>query len=92
MRHGEGRDPRSGAGLFSLDDAFVVGVGCDLVGGWFLGRALLTKPVVVRERAATRVGVSPPAMAGMIASQVDGEFGLVVLALALQTRAWSRGQ
>jgi hypothetical protein len=71
----------------SLDDAFVVGVACDLMGGWFLGRGLLAKPVEVAERAANIVGASPPVMAGLIRARADGEFGLSTLALGFVLQA-----
>jgi len=45
--------------LLSIDDLFAVGVGCDLLGGWYLGRGLLVKPVEVVDRAATVTGANP---------------------------------
>jgi hypothetical protein len=73
--------------IVSLDDVFVVGVGCDLVGGWFLARGLLVNPVEVRERAASLTGGSPPVMAGMIRSKAEGEFGLAALTLGFLLQA-----
>jgi hypothetical protein len=73
--------------LISIDDAFVVGVSCDLVGGVFLARGLLAKPVKIAERASTIVGASPPVMAGLIKARADGEFGIAALALGFLLQA-----
>lgn len=73
--------------LISVDATFTVGVGCDLVGGFYLARGLLTKPVEIAERSATLLGHSPPVMAGLIKAKAEGEFGIAALALGFLLQA-----
>jgi hypothetical protein len=71
----------------SIEDLFMVGVGCDLVGGLFLARGLLISPVEVVDRAERFAGGNPVAMAGQIKSKADGEFGIVTLAVGFLLQA-----
>ncbi len=71
----------------SVDDLFTVGVGLDLVGGYFLGRGLLVQPIEIKRRSSAVIGHNPATMAGLIGSRADAEVGVAGLVAGFSIQA-----
>jgi hypothetical protein len=63
----------------AVADLFVVGLGFDLVGGWFLARGLIARPGIIVQRNATFLGSSAPGAFAAAEDRVDGQFGVAAL-------------
>jgi hypothetical protein len=75
--------------MFSLADLFTIGVGFDLLGGFFLGRGLLASPKeIVRRVGDKRFGGGSPALVvSQLQSRSDAVIGLVLLGLGFGLQA-----
>lgn len=82
---------RTMASLFSIEDAFTVGVSFDLLGGYLLGRGLLASPlaIAVRTTRPTMWGSSfnDAEAVSQIRSRADASAGLVSLAIGFLLQA-----
>jgi hypothetical protein len=77
--------------MLSITDLFTVGVGFDLLGGFFLGRGLLASPgEIVRRVGDLRWGGGNPALVvSQLGSRADAVIGLVLLGLGFVFQAGS---
>jgi hypothetical protein len=75
--------------MLSISDLFTVGVGFDLLGGFFLGRGLLASPrEIVRRVGDRRFGGGNPALVvSQLKSRADGVIGLVLLGVGFVLQA-----
>lgn len=71
----------AGVRELNVEDLFAAGVGFDFTGAVLLGRGLMAKPPRIAREAATWWGHSATAAGRMIRDKVDGQAGLLSLAL-----------
>ena len=76
-----------GSDPLSVGDLFIVGVAFDLLGGYYLARGLLLKPLDVAQWVATLTGGNPYAAASHITAAADARVGLLYLAVGFLLQA-----
>ena len=67
--------------ILSVDDAFIVGVAFDLLGGFLLASGLLADPRDMAHRASTFVGYNNAVVEREVRARTDGEAGLAMLVI-----------
>jgi hypothetical protein len=74
-------------GVFSIDDLFTVGVGFDLMGGYFLGRGLVAGVPEIVRRTESYWGSNAIERVSQLQAGADGVIGLVLLGFGFALQA-----
>jgi hypothetical protein len=72
--------------VFSIEDLFTFGLGCDIAGGYLVARGLLASMPVMTRRAATFWDLNPTTFIAQVEDRISGLTGLVALTVGFSAQ------